>query len=675
MIRSKIISLSNNIYLYSIFIIIVLFSFTNIYLIILVPIYLFLARKRIKIKKFLLIIFIFLILVLIIYLIKKINFFNNIGVIVEKKEDKYIIVSNFKKYDIYLKNSFNLNIGNIIRFEGKYLNYDKEIYLNSFNIYKNKLGNNIYGYININKIEIISDGFNYKYLSKFLYNYFSSFSGLTKKYLLSIFFNEHEIDSNYLLFKNFNLSFLLSLSGIHLLAIKKIVNFFYYNFNFNDKNKEKIILSSYFLLGIFTNFGFVLVRYILMNILKIFNKKYELTFSNLDIISLSSLFLLLFNFNYIYNLGFIITYLVLYFLELTNYLFYYKNSFYLFFGKNLLIYLILFPFIINNTNKINLSIFIIAPLVIFHFRKIQIYMFFLIIIVKPLELVNNYLLDSLIYFLEIVDKYSISIKIASLSNFLIFIYYILLIIFLVSSRKKKIIFYLFILFLIFKNNINFYSKIIILNDKNNDSILIQHSQNILIDLNKHTKNYFIKNKITKIKYLIITKKTKDLNLHFENLKEKIDIENIILNMKYNFNLKHHNITYSYDEIVLNNLKISFLENEKSMSLPILINLRNKKIFILNDIIYEDQIYLNNKYLNLLKADIIKLNNTVDKIYIPFIDLIKPKNIIVNDNNIFKNNYKNKLIFNRLGYSLEIKLIFNKIYFKSYENKHFFYYII
>ena len=322
---------------------------------------------------------------------------------------------------------------------------------------------------------------------------------------------------------------------------------------FKNKYVINILIFSFLIFYMFlTNFTPSVIRATFLFILLSLNKLFNLKINPLICILLILDVMLLINPYYIYNIGFVLSFLVsislIIFGKITNN---YKNYFVKIFMISLISFLISIPTMINNNNEINL----LSPLINVIFVP------FISIIIFPLSLLTffipllNSLLnifinieENLIMILNNINIFNITLK---EMNILFSVFYYILIIFIIRklmNRKYKYLLLILIILLI-HNIINYLNKNIFVTTIDvgqGDSLLIEypHNKNVLIDtggiINYDNKNpyslgintiipYLKSRGIKKLDYLILSHGDYDHMGEAINLINNFKVEKVIFN--------------------------------------------------------------------------------------------------------------------------------------------------
>ena len=558
------------------------------------------------------------------------------------KEDK-VTVKVKAKENILINyyDKFNCKLGQKIKAKGEMKKPNKNTNFNLFNYQNYLLSEKIYHTFTASNIQIIDSNQNIFYkIKEKLYKHTEKYK--TQNYLQALVLGDdnnlnEDIKNSY---QTNGISHLLAISGAQITLFTCLL-LFIFNKIFS-KNTSYILTIIFLIFYLFiTNFQASILRATIFFIILTINKQFELKIDTITLLAITCGILLIYNPYYIYNLGFILSFTISFFLIIFSKLI---NTYKNFFSKNLVISLIAFlastPILINNFFEINL----LSPLINLYFIPLMSYIIYpialLTFIFKPL--------DNILFFLiQIMENASLffsKINFLNLTmhhvNTSIFILYYLLIIFILYKWSKgKNYLLLFFIILIFHHNINYlnpYSEITMIDVGQGDSILIKlknNKGNILIDtggeLIDGKPKYDIANNITipylksegidHLDYLILTHGDYDHAGMAINLIKNFKINNLVLNKGNNslenkiiksFNKNIINI--SSGTIKINNINLIFLNdlnahNENDDSLIIYTNIENKNILLMGDASKESEKYLLNTY-NLPKMDILKVGH-------------------------------------------------------------------
>ncbi len=611
--------------------------------------------------------------------------------------DKEKDLKNFKS---------NYNLGDIIEVQGKLELPANNTIPNTFN-YKDYLYHKKINYIlKIDFIKKLKDNKNIlikvkncilKRIENTKYNsYLYAFILGKSSYIDNESYNNYKING---------VTHLFALSGLHVSLFSSIIIFILNMLKLSEKTS--FIITSIFLIffSFIASFTPSILRATIFFILSSLNKIYYAFIKPKNILILTFTILIFKNPFYIYDIGFILSFTITYFILLLNENVTIKGNIKSILVISVLSFLSSLPIIINLSYEVNIIGFINNILFIPLVTNI-IFPFSLIVVIIPKL---SYILFILTSIMETISKYSsnilnITIYFQKLNILEIIIYYILLILSIKKNKKIMCILLIFIVILYFKLKLDKNTYVYFIDVSQGDSALIvtKNNKSILIDtggkLNYKTDKWKQKNKefnlmtssvipffksigLKKIDYLLITHGDYDHMGEAINLVDNFKVDNVIFNCGSYNDLEKELIKvldkkkikyYScIKELNIDNNKLYFLhtkeyDNENDNSNVIYTELNNHKFLFMGDAGVEVEEDLIKKY-NLQDIDVLKVGHHGSKTSssIEFINEINPKYSIIS---VGKNNryghpkeevldtLKNSKIYRTdLDGSIEIKL--------------------
>lgn len=453
----------------------------------------------------------------------------------------------------------NLSYGDKIKATGVLKEPSTNNIFNNFNYKKYLYNKKIYYIIEASKIDKTQNNNNHIYTIKnLLYTRINSLK--SSNYIKALLFGDNKLDKEIKTSYQINgISHLFSVSGFHINFITSIIYFYLDRVTYNKKIKYitvDIFLVLYLLLCNTTS----LLRCTVMNILLSINHLLKLDIKKIDIVLLTLILCIIINPFIIYDIGFIYSYTISFFLILYKNKYKTNNKLLKIIYISLISFLVSLPINIYTSYEINfLSIIlniIIVPIVS--------------LILLPLSLLTLIfpILDNILYLitsiLEKISLYTSNINIfkqilSKPSIILIIIYYLVII--LILSKNKH--YYLILILLIFHKTIPLYNsnlEVVMFDVGEADSMLISTPSkkvNILIDTGRgiDINNIIIYLKsigISKLNYLIITHGDEDHIGGALYLIDNFKVDNVILNkgdyteleVELITHLKNKNIKYT-----------------------------------------------------------------------------------------------------------------------------------
>lgn len=576
----------------------------------------------------------------------------------------------------------NLSYGDKIKVTGVLKEPSTNNIFNNFNYKKYLYNKKIYYIIEASKIDKTQNNNNHIYTIKnLLYTRINSLK--SSNYIKALLFGDNKLDKEIKTSYQINgISHLFSVSGFHINFITSIIYFYLDRVTYNKKIKYitvDIFLVLYLLLCNTTS----LLRCTVMNILLSINYLLKLDIKKIDIVLLTLILCITINPFIIYDIGFIYSYTISFFLILYKNKYKTNNKLLKIIYISLISFLVSLPINIYTSYEINfLSIIlniIIVPIVS--------------LILLPLSLLTLIfpILDNILYLitsiLEKISLYTSNINIfkqilSKPSIILIIIYYLVII--LILSKNKH--YYLILILLIFHKTIPLYNsnlEVVMFDVGEADSMLISTPSkkvNILIDTGRgiDINNIIIYLKsigISKLNYLIITHGDEDHIGGALYLIDNFKVDNVILNkgdyteleVELITHLKNKNIKYTNNinkipllgsyMYLLNTKKFS---NENDNSIVTYFEYQKYKFLFMGDSSSKTEEYLINNY-NLTNISFLKVghhgSNTSSSPL--FINKITPKVslISVGRNNFY--HHPNKEVLTNLSNSVIYRTDINK----------------
>ena len=606
-----------------------------------------------------------------------------IGIVTEiKAKDDFNIytISGRENILVYYDKKLSISLGDKVKVSGTleklnhntiFNQFDYKNYMLSFNTYykmnassinilrKNKFILYKIKNIVINKIKYLKSS---EYLSAFI---LGDTSGIKSSIMDSFRIN--------------GINHLFSVSGMHIGLLSSILLFLLNKIKKSDKNFIVISLFLIFFMA-FVNFTKSVVRSTLFFILLNLNRILNLNLKRERIFLILLLIILFINPYNVYNIGFMFSYTISFYLILFSDLIEKKKGYL----KKLLVtsfisFLVSIPISINTNFSINF-ISILNNIIFIPFVSLIIFPLSLIVLLFP---PLDFLYFILVNILENLSLFMLNFKIEIIFkhiNIIFVIVYYLLIVFIilkVNKKEYKYLYFLIIIFL-FHNNISYLDSnlyVTFIDVRQGDSallrfpfnqgnILIDTGGNINYDISSSIIKYLKSEGIKKINYLVLT------HGDFDHMGEAIDlvnhfkIENVIFNCG-EFNdlekelikvLDSKNIKYysCIKELNISNYKLQFLntgiyDNENDNSSVIYLNYNNYKFLFMGDAGVEKEKDILEKY-NLKNIDFLKVGHHGSRTSTnkEFINEINPKNSIIS---VGKNNrygHPNREVLNNLA---------------------------
>lgn len=603
-------------------------------------------------------------------------------------------VSNVKVIATYYISSFeeqqylvkNIKYGSLLEIKGEVVVQSNSTIPNGFN-YKDYLEKSgINNSILIENIKVISQSNNIFYVVKNkAYERISLFKNPNYMYAF-ILGNTNYIgsDINDMYVEN-GITHLFSLSGLHVGVFALIIMKLLKIFRIKEFKRICIVFAFLLVFAFITGYSPSIIRATILFFLVALNKYLKFNVNTENILIVTFAVSLLFKPNDIYNVGFQLSYIVTYFLIVSNFLFKSKNAIKVSFLIGVISCISSLPIIINLNSEVNL----------FSIFNNIIFVPFVTYIVFPLALITYsipFIQEIFYFFIDIMEHLSIFLNdfkliivVRNITFICVVIYYIFLFL-LFKTKKLKFLVLDFLLILIIKFSIvldkNTYFYFLDVGQGDSMFILTENKKSIIIDTGGkidyekeewavRRTNYsicedtlipFYKSLGAKeIDYMFVTHGDVDHAKEARCISENMNVKQSFINSdgvtdyeKLDNYKKFGNSFIEIDNVKIYNINSVLYDNENDNSLVLLVVINNLKFLLMGDASIKVEKNLITNY-DLSDIDVLKVGHHGSKSSSSeeFIDEINPKYAIISvgENNRYNHpsnevldNLKNSIIY-------------------------------
>jgi competence protein ComEC len=558
----------------------------------------------------------------------------------------------------YLVN--NLFLGTLVYLEGNFSVPNNNTIPNTFNYKKYLYNKKIYKIIEIDKI--ILDNSKIDMWNDIKNNIFKKLKNYSSFNYLQAFIlgdNSYIADDVYEIYRSNGVTHLFAVSGMHVSILVGFIIYILNKFKIKDIliNVIVILFLSFFMF--LTGFSASVIRAGLLYIFLLINKKIGLNLNTLIVLYLVLFILLLINPFYVFDLGFIYSFMTAFGLIIFN-----KKIQGGYIKKIMLVSTIAFmfslPITLYNFYEFNL-LTILNNIIIVPFVSIGLFPLALITFIFPfLDILLVYGIKILEFINSTLNVFSINIIVAKINIVFIFIYYIG--VYLIYKKGYRYIGLLVLLVFIFKlvpfldnNNYVYYLDVgqgdasLIITENRKDIVMIDTGGKIDFqkkDWQKRNKEFnladniitFLKSLgINTVDLLVITHGDKDHLGYAKDIMKSINIKALMLNnnqdnslekqLRQNVKISCKNI-YQGKYVNINNINDYIESDENDSSLVLNVTLDNKNFLFMGDAPKKVEQHILKKYK--FKPSILKLghhgSNTSSDFN--FLNSYKPKYAII-----------------------------------------------
>ncbi len=569
--------------------------------------------------------------------------------------DKSVVLKGNTKIVVFNKEN-NLKAGDIIHAKIKISSLDLPSYATDFNQKEYYFSKKITNKGKILEYEKVGEYWNIARIKdKVLRIYETKLGSKTFRYVKTIFFGITDLDTSVKKsYSSLYISHLLAISGMHIMLYYSILLWFFQKFL--KVRGEKITL---FLLGIYLIFlgcKISAIRAYLFLILHYLNQKGTIKYTKLDILSLSFLWIGICFPLQVYQMGFMLSFIVSFVLVFMEDYNTGKCKVSKIWMNSILCTLSILPFLINQMNEIHiLGLFLACPLTLFLSKVLL--PFILFIMMFPYYS-YEYVFKSLDELLSILANVSIPIYFPSFSIIFLILYYLIFLIYLVLLAKKKnkvisqfvLIGFFVLIYLI--RLVNPFYRVTFIDVGQGDSILIELPRNegvILVDSYNDNLNFLKSIGVKRIDYLILTHSDLDHIGSVKEVVESINVKNVVYSVYEDAEIFDDLIcptirVKSGDKIEVSSFSLQILgpiqkHNSKNANSIVLSFEINSTTFLLTgDMTVEEERDLIDKYGIKLKSDFLKVGHhgSSSSTSEEFLERVSPKYSIISvgKNNIY-----------------------------------------
>ncbi|MDO9630126.1 MAG: DNA internalization-related competence protein ComEC/Rec2 [Acholeplasmataceae bacterium] len=523
--------------------------------------------------------------------------------------------------------------GDIIYIKADVKSYRNQTIPFGFNQKNYYLSSNIQGYLNVKEISLIRNGFSMLSYREHLLDEVAKLK--TSVYIKALIFGEKEFSKEQsTLLNNLGIMYLLTISGMHVYALFKIIDWILFYLSLSSKIRHLIKITIYIILLYLNLFSIGVLRLFIMYLLYIINQKFTLRYQKLDLLTFTFLVMLTTNIYLIYHQGFLITFLIMNFLYLMEFRYRGLHGY----MKRLVITTIIFIVVLPFNKTFSPLLILTLPLIIGIVTGPLFIGMISVMLVKELDGVMSQLtnlFESLILFL---NNKNISFHLPALNIYQYFIYFTIVILLFRSNKIVEVFSRILFLFLFFIG-ITLYSSakesVIFLDVGQGDSTVIQSSGCVIvIDAFNNIERYLKNQGIYSIDYLILTHGDLDHTKEVHSILEGLSVDRIVLSLYDSSYMNYQGeIIYvkSGDQLNCNTIHINILgplkkyASANNNSIVLQMEIDGLVYLFTGDIEKEAEADLVKAYGYHLKSDILKVahHGSVSSSTSEFLSYVRP----------------------------------------------------
>jgi competence protein ComEC len=472
--------------------------------------------------------------------------------------DQLTLKYKHQKYNVNTpKNDYQ--IGDKIYIDGKINTYKKQTIPHGFNEQKFHYSQNVLGYISIYEINKIEQNDTFYTLRDQISQNLSTRQ--SNSYLQSFILGERNFNfEQKKLFKDLNIIYLFTVSGLHLYALISFVKKIFFYLSFSQKKQDLFVGLIYVVFLYLNAFSIGVVRLALVFAFRLINDKFELNFSKIDILHFVFFIMLVTHIYWIYHIGFLITYLILNFIYLMEFRLRGYHGYLKRLMMTTVIYLVVLPFNL----EFSIILILVLPVLVFFITSPLFLLAICTWMFPEFDIYYFKLTELFEAFLLMFNHRNIGIQLPALNPYFMLLYFILLILLFRSRNFKTMVFRIILLASIFWIVILDFQqsdKIYFLDVGQGDSILISSNGcRAVIDSYQHVLQFMNHHGIYDLDYLILTHSDFDHTKEAQNIIDSVNVKTVVLSLYDNYSIKHPNIIYvkAKDKLTCGNIHLNIM---------------------------------------------------------------------------------------------------------------------
>lgn len=552
------------------------------------------------------------------------------------RNDRYIIRIDHKNYHLYLP-SGSLEIGDKTIINGQIQRYENATVPDGFDRYMYYRSKNIMGKIYLDSYEKVGDSIGFYGLRHRVYTFYRELN--VSPYALNLLFGKDLDESMTSIYEQLGITYLLSISGLHLYVIVMVIKKILFYFSVSDRHQSMIIFICYAILCYFHRFDIGILRLFILHGFIMLNDYFSWRKSRFELLQMTYILMVLTQVTRLFHVGILISYLMLTVIYLTKPWFdswdgYMKR---ILFSGFLMIWLL--PFF----QRFDLVLCILMPLlIVFIVYGMTLGALFACIAPPFSVFLNEYGLwieKALLW----LNEHRLTIYLPKFEPLWVILYYtILLSLFLVKSTLKKgwiTLAYVILMMLIYSLEKQG-SRLLFLDVGQGDSTIVETRDCIaVIDSFSEAHDYLKHRGITSIDYLFLTHSDIDHIKEAEMIVRDFHVKHFIGSMEvqsypdYGISMKK---AFAHDKYSCGNITFNILgpiksyDDENNASLVIQFDFFQTRILLTGDIESEAELDLVHHYGDQLQSDVLKISHhgSSTSSSLIFLNTVNPHKVII-----------------------------------------------
>lgn len=452
--------------------------------------------------------------------------------------DRYTIEHGSSRYHV-LESRDAFTVGDVLYVQGVVKRYASQTIPFGFDARRFYRGQGIDGYVETSRIEHIGHRTSFWHLrSKIQENLVDH--PYVRAYILGEKTFENETDDT---FRSLGLSFLLTMSGLHVYALIDLLKGLFFRFDLS-KHVQDAMVAMTLLVFLYVQAGSMsMIRITLSFFMVWLNRKYDLGYTRLDRLFIVFYVMIVLNTHYVFHDGFIMTFLILLSFALMENT-YRKHEGYM---RKLMLSTIVLLVTLPFYPRFLPLVAVLMPVFILLFTKPLFYGAIIVMLVPDALVVYDRVIDVTERVLSIFEDRQVVIELPAPGIMGTVIYYVFLYLFFRSKRRivcfRRLLFLLSVfVFAAFQHRYVHDYTVYFLDVRQGDAtVFVSPDCVLLIDSFQYTTSFLNSLGIRKIDYVMLTHADQDHVKEAPDIIERFSVDHVILSPYETYDIHHEHI--------------------------------------------------------------------------------------------------------------------------------------
>ncbi len=537
-------------------------------------------------------------------------------VAIDHYESSHRLTIRYKthKYHIFVYDD-DFGIGDWIDIDGDIKPYLKETIPGGFNANIYYLSHDVLGSIDIEYLSFVKSGYH-------LFSFRETLMDLVKteqqSFVKSFVFGKDQLNqAESEPFREANLLFLMQTTGLHAYVFVMLITKLMFYFNMNQQKQQGVQIAIYAILCYLNGFAVGVVRLLFTQVFNMLNKRYKWRLTALDRLFIVCFVMIIICFQWVYSIGFLMTFLILLTLTLSRERYMSYRGYLKRLVMGILIVLVCLPF----TKELQPIVLICLPILIIYVTFFLYPLSFVLCFTSKFDQLFSCVLKGFMWSVDILNQQQLCLYLPSLSYGQILVYYGLFAYVLYAYTNKQLLIRMIILsslfgFRIVENRYINDASVYFIDVGQGDTAYIETRYcQVMIDSFDGATDFLKNHGVYQLDMLFLTHSDEDHTKEAHDIIQDIGVDTLIINPfddAYDDYQTKTTKAYAHQTLMCGDLSFDILGplkhygNANDNSLVMAVTICNERFLFTGDINERAELDLIDTYGRLLKSDVLKV---------------------------------------------------------------------